>query len=249
MKDVDFAVRKMLYNESSCPHQEYFMAENVERRKKQQEQGEEAEVEAGDDTMALEVFKPELESESLDESGDTLGKQKPEEGKKSSLTFTLYPINSQNGILISLDTNSARQLLENKILPFPYKVAKALDPNVYRNIELDTWFEMKREDQTSGLYCDGLSLQVGVKCLCRVGAASYHCHIQAMTEGAPCLVFVEELGEMRSVPLDQLRPLPPHEARPWYTPYRKDRNRFSTITHILKQLGKYTSHCLLNTDF
>lgn len=93
------------------------------------------------------------------------------------------------------------------------------------------------EEQTSALYCDGLSLQVGVKCLCRVGGASYHCHIQAMAEDSPCLVFVEELGEMRSVPLDQLRPLPPHEARPWYTPYRKDRNRFSTIAHILKQLG------------
>lgn len=133
MNDVDYAVRKMLYNESQCPHQDYFMAENVERRKKLKE-------EAGDDTMALEIFKP----EQVDESGDSLTKQKQEDGKKSNLTFTLYPINSPNGIVISLDTNSARELLENKILPFPYKVAKALDPNVYRNIELDTWFEIKR---------------------------------------------------------------------------------------------------------
>lgn len=28
--------------------------------------------------------------------------------------------------------------------PFPYKVAKALDPNIYRNIEYDTWTEIRR---------------------------------------------------------------------------------------------------------
>lgn len=30
------------------------------------------------------------------------------------------------------------------IAPFPYKVAKALDPNIYRNIAYDTWTEMRR---------------------------------------------------------------------------------------------------------
>lgn len=28
--------------------------------------------------------------------------------------------------------------------PFPYKIAKALDPNIYRNIEYDTWVEVRR---------------------------------------------------------------------------------------------------------
>lgn len=28
--------------------------------------------------------------------------------------------------------------------PFPYKVAKALDPSIYRNIAYDTWTEMRR---------------------------------------------------------------------------------------------------------
>lgn len=30
------------------------------------------------------------------------------------------------------------------IAPFPFKVAKALDPNIYRNIEYDTWCETRR---------------------------------------------------------------------------------------------------------
>lgn len=30
------------------------------------------------------------------------------------------------------------------IAPFPFKVAKALDPNIYRNIEYDSWGETRR---------------------------------------------------------------------------------------------------------
>jgi len=30
------------------------------------------------------------------------------------------------------------------LAPFPFKVAKALDPNMYRNIEYDTWLEVRR---------------------------------------------------------------------------------------------------------
>lgn len=29
--------------------------------------------------------------------------------------------------------------------PFPYKVAKSLDPDIYRNIEFDTWSESRKE--------------------------------------------------------------------------------------------------------
>lgn len=28
--------------------------------------------------------------------------------------------------------------------PFPYKVVKALDPVIYRNVEYDTWLESKK---------------------------------------------------------------------------------------------------------
>jgi len=34
---------------------------------------------------------------------------------------------------------TAMQALDNNLIPFPYKVAKALDPDHYRNIEYDVW--------------------------------------------------------------------------------------------------------------
>lgn len=30
------------------------------------------------------------------------------------------------------------------ITPFPYKVAKALDPDIYRNIEFDSWAKARK---------------------------------------------------------------------------------------------------------
>lgn len=38
------------------------------------------------------------------------------------------------------------------ITPFPYKVAKALDPNMYRNIEFDSWNEMRKEMKLQNWY-------------------------------------------------------------------------------------------------
>lgn len=38
------------------------------------------------------------------------------------------------------------------IAPFPFKVAKALDPSIYRNIEYDSWTEVRRGMFYSFLY-------------------------------------------------------------------------------------------------
>lgn len=38
------------------------------------------------------------------------------------------------------------------ITPFPYKVAKALDPNMYRNIEFDAWNEQRKEQKLQNWY-------------------------------------------------------------------------------------------------
>lgn len=37
-----------------------------------------------------------------------------------------------------------QELANNNIAPFPFKVAKALDPTIYRNIEYDSWGEVRR---------------------------------------------------------------------------------------------------------
>lgn len=40
--------------------------------------------------------------------------------------------------------NDLEYMLRTNIAPFPYKVAKALDPTIYRNIEYDTWTETRK---------------------------------------------------------------------------------------------------------
>ena len=35
---------------------------------------------------------------------------------------------------------------------FPYKVLKALDPAIYRNVEFDVWLDSKRGNETSTGY-------------------------------------------------------------------------------------------------
>lgn len=39
---------------------------------------------------------------------------------------------------------NVKDLLNCGITPFPYKVAKSLDPNIYRNVEYDTWNEQRK---------------------------------------------------------------------------------------------------------
>lgn len=46
------------------------------------------------------------------------------------------------------------------ITPFPYKVAKALDPDIYRNIEYDSWSEMRKEQRLRYWYSSGNYFQV-----------------------------------------------------------------------------------------
>ena len=44
---------------------------------------------------------------------------------------------------------NVKDLLSYGITPFPYKVAKSLDPNIYRNVEYDTWNEQRKGEKIS----------------------------------------------------------------------------------------------------
>lgn len=113
--------------------------------------------------------------------------------------------------------------LANRIPPFPFKVAKALDPTIYRNVEYDIWNEaekekIRREQQVIP------KLEPGVKCLVRLTrdleghSASFQAHIQKMepNEG-PITVFIEKLGKMCVVPYKSVQalPLPAYKALTW----------------------------------
>lgn len=56
-----------------------------------------------------------------------------------------------DGFLHDMDKSCVRQLLEEKITPFPYKVAKALDPSIYRNTEFELWSENRKEQRLKWL--------------------------------------------------------------------------------------------------
>lgn len=40
--------------------------------------------------------------------------------------------------------NDLQYMYQTNLAPFPFKVAKTLDPNIYRNIEYDTWTETRK---------------------------------------------------------------------------------------------------------
>lgn len=105
-------------------------------------------------------------------------------------------------------TSCVRQLLMLGITPFPYKVAKALDPSMYRNVEYDTWSEHRKEQQMRYLQNVGNCLKIGARCYVRLSGSAANapmvCHIQDIRHGK-CFVFVEGLGEKRYVPMSALQ--------------------------------------------
>lgn len=142
LKDLPHAVDKMLHDKmQTTNHNEYFMLENVERRKKQKE-------------TAKIFIEPPSEGDK-DKNNNTLAlkcKHHTEDLERASLlreSLSIFVLNRslvqlENVCMNCLNVNSAKDLLENGITPFPYKVAKALDPDIYRNIEFDVWSELRR---------------------------------------------------------------------------------------------------------
>lgn len=105
---------------------------------------------------------------------------------------------------------NVKDLLDFGITPFPYKVAKSLDAEMYRNVEYDTWNEYRKGLRYGFCAWTCRELQVGVKCLVKEGEVTHHGHIQEMSPNkGPVVVFIEELGKMLTVPYDSLELLPP----------------------------------------
>ncbi|XP_067327814.1 UDP-N-acetylglucosamine transferase subunit ALG13 [Anolis sagrei] len=100
--------------------------------------------------------------------------------------------------------------LENPKMPFPYKVLKALDPEIYRNIEFDVWLDSRKELQKMDyLVFAGRQYYLGDKCQVRLDAGGkyYNAHIQDVGQDNMVTVFIEELAEKHLVPLVNLKPV------------------------------------------
>ncbi|XP_021262132.1 putative bifunctional UDP-N-acetylglucosamine transferase and deubiquitinase ALG13 [Numida meleagris] len=101
---------------------------------------------------------------------------------------------------------------ENSLkMPFPYKVLKALDPEIYRNVEFDVWLDSRKELQkTDYMVFAGRQYYLGDKCQVRLdpGGKYYNAHIQEVgQDGNTVTVFIEELAEKHTVPLASLKPV------------------------------------------
>ncbi|RMB98282.1 hypothetical protein DUI87_25187 [Hirundo rustica rustica] len=84
-------------------------------------------------------------------------------------------------------------------MPVPYKVLKALDSTIYRNVEFDVWLDSRKELQkTDYMVFAGRQYYLGDKCqVClEPGEKYYNAHIQEVGQDSNTLtVFVEELAE------------------------------------------------------
>ncbi|KAM9324041.1 UDP-N-acetylglucosamine transferase subunit ALG13-like [Gastrophryne carolinensis] len=96
-------------------------------------------------------------------------------------------------------------------MPFPYKVLKALDPEIYRNVEFDVWLDSRKELQkTEYMVFAGRQYCLGDKCQVRLEPSGryYNAHIQDVGPDSNTVsVFIEELAEKHVVPLANLKPV------------------------------------------
>ncbi|XP_041052120.1 putative bifunctional UDP-N-acetylglucosamine transferase and deubiquitinase ALG13 [Carcharodon carcharias] len=113
-------------------------------------------------------------------------------------------------------------------MPFPFKVLKALDSEIYRNVEFDVWLDSRKEQQkVDYMVVSGRQYCLGDKCQVKLeqGEKYYNAHIQeAGQDGNSVTVFIEELAEklafihynshdallvqhLHTVPLSNLKPV------------------------------------------
>ncbi|XP_022206298.2 protein ovarian tumor locus isoform X2 [Nilaparvata lugens] len=111
---------------------------------------------------------------------------------------------------------NVKELLLLGVTPFPYKVAKSLDPEIYRNVEYDTWNDYRKGLRYGNRVWTANELCIGVKCRVKLDQdKNYHGFIQEMEpDKGPVLIFVEELGEKITVPYECLELLPPPSPQP-----------------------------------
>uniref|UniRef100_A0A3B3T5Z2 UDP-N-acetylglucosamine transferase subunit ALG13 n=1 Tax=Paramormyrops kingsleyae TaxID=1676925 RepID=A0A3B3T5Z2_9TELE len=101
-------------------------------------------------------------------------------------------------------------------LSLPYKALKALDPEMYRNVEFDVWHDCRKEMQkTDYMVFAGRQYFLGDKCQVRLDPKGkyYNAFIQEVgTHASAVTVFIEELGEKHLVSLTNLKPVNPVPA-------------------------------------
>ncbi|GIX74416.1 putative bifunctional UDP-N-acetylglucosamine transferase and deubiquitinase ALG13 [Caerostris darwini] len=110
-----------------------------------------------------------------------------------------------------------RKALAQGIPPFPYKVAKTLDPSIYRNVEFDMWNEKRKEDQKNEHFFTP-DLEPGVKCKVHINRETYIGYVQEVSfNGETVLIYIEELCKrcILSSSALEIVPVPAYKALTW----------------------------------
>lgn len=113
-----------------------------------------------------------------------------------------------------------RKALAHGIPPFPYKVAKTLDPGIYRNVEFDMWNEKRKEDQKNEQFVIP-KLEPGVKCKVFVDRDKdiyYTGHVQDIFNDCENVsIYIEELCRrcIVSTSVLEIFPIPAYKALTW----------------------------------
>ncbi|XP_055941406.1 putative bifunctional UDP-N-acetylglucosamine transferase and deubiquitinase ALG13 isoform X2 [Argiope bruennichi] len=110
-----------------------------------------------------------------------------------------------------------RKALAQGIPPFPYKVAKTLDPGIYRNVEFDMWNEKRKEEQKNEQFVIP-KLEPGVKCKVYINREIYVGHVQDIYHDCDSVsIYIEELCKRCIVPTSVLEvvPVPAYKALTW----------------------------------
>ncbi|XP_035221068.1 uncharacterized protein LOC118194004 isoform X2 [Stegodyphus dumicola] len=110
-----------------------------------------------------------------------------------------------------------RRALAQGVPPFPYKVAKTLDPNIYRNVEFDMWNEKRKEEQKSEQFVVP-KLEPGVKCKVYINKEIYIGHVQdILSDSEDVSVYIEELCKRCVVSSNviEIVPVPAYKALTW----------------------------------
>ncbi|XP_075716499.1 OTU domain-containing protein 4 isoform X2 [Rhinoderma darwinii] len=88
-------------------------------------------------------------------------------------------------------------------------VIRSLNPGVYRNVEYEVWMKSQKDQQNLDFsIAAGMQYSVGDKCQVRLesGGMFYNAHIQEVGgDNRPTVVFVEELGQKRTVQMKNLK--------------------------------------------
>lgn len=103
-----------------------------------------------------------------------------------------------------------KELIQSGITPFPFKVAKALSPKLYRNTEYDIWLNIKRE-KFHGKW-NNREFKEGTNCLVAIDNKDYHCYIQRINGKNDLVeVYVKNLTRKIFVEFDKLKLIPVEE--------------------------------------